>query len=347
MTPVSPSNMEDERNEGDHVADAQKRSVSRRLTVIAVILAAGYGLAARAFFGSEAWFRTFQFGFHVMSLAFIFGVPFVMGFLVVVLARIRRWYVALVLPQVPALAALGTALALAWEGLICILLWLPLFMVLAAVGGLLGFAALRLLGRRGRRSVLGIALILPYGFAVPEGRLDVPREVRSVETSIQIDATPHEVWREIVEVPPIGDEEHTFAWSHFIGFPRPVAARASGTGVGSLREASFERGVVFTERVTTFEPEQELSFSIHADPNSIPARALDQHVTVGGEYFDVLEGMYRLVPRDRGVELQLSSEYRLSTNFNGYAGLWTDFIMRDTQNYILRIVAKRAQSQEQ
>lgn len=335
--------MDPEREEDDYVA--RKRSVIRRLTVIAVILAAGYGLIARAFFGSETWLRSFESVFEVMSFAFIFGVPFVMGFLSVLLGRIRRWYVAIAFPQIPALAALATALLLAWEGIICIALWLPLFMVLAAVGGLLGFAALRLLGRRGRRSALVIALVLPYGLAIPEAHLDLPREIRTVRTSIRIDATPHQVWREIVEVPSIGETEHAFAWSHLIGFPRPVAARANGIGVGSFREASFERGVVFTERVTTFEPEKELSFSIHADPDSIPARALDQHVTVGGDYFDVLEGTYRIVPRDGGVELQLSSEYRLSTTFNGYAGLWTDFIMRDTQNYILRIVAKRAESQ--
>jgi hypothetical protein len=64
---------------------------------------------------------------------------------------------------------------------------------------------------------------------------------------------------------------------------------------------------------------------------------------VGGPYFDVLQGSYRIEPLTRGVRLHLSSEHRLSTRFNPYAALWTDFIMRDTQDYILRIVARRAE----
>jgi hypothetical protein len=34
---------------------------------------------------------------------------------------------------------------------------------------------------------------------------------------------------------------------------------------------------------------------------------------------------------------------RLSTRFNGYAGFWTDFIMRDTQQYILEIIRDRCE----
>ena len=58
-----------------------------------------------------------------------------------------------------------------------------------------------------------------------------------------------------------------------------------------------------------------------------------------------LSGAYSIEPRpDGGVVLHLSSEHRLSTTFNRYAGLWTDFIMSDTQQYILRIIKHRAES---
>jgi hypothetical protein len=309
-----------------------------------------YGLGARLFFGTRAWRNAGSTTgaaaeqlFAVMSIAFIFVVPFAIGFLASYLARPRRLAAALGLGVLPALTALGLALLLAFEGLICVFLWLPLYTSLAALGGATAFGILRAFGDKGRSAMLGLAAVLPLGVGFGEHALPRGDESRHVLTSVAIDAGAADVWEEIVEVPPIRPEEHAFAWSHFVGFPRPVAATADGRGVGSLRQASFERGVVFLERVTAYEEGRLLSFSIHADVDSIPARALDEHVTVGGPWFDVLQGTYRLEQRDGKTVLHLSSDHRLSTRFNGYAGLWTDFIMRDTQRYILRIVATRAE----
>ena len=169
--------------------------------------------------------------------------------------------------------------------------------------------------------------------------------MRRVATAIDIEAAPAAVWREIVAVPPIGADEQGFRLVHAIGFPRPIEAKSFGSGVGSIRHATFERGVLFIETVTRFEPERALAFSIAADPDTIPAAALDQHVTVGGPYFDVLEGEYTIEAIGPGrVRLHLASEHRLSTHFNLYAGAWTDFIMRDVQENILEVIRRRAES---
>ena len=62
-------------------------------------------------------------------------------------------------------------------------------------------------------------------------------------------------------------------------------------------------------------------------------------------FFDTLDGRYAIEPlADGRVLLHLSSEHRLSTRFNFYAGWWTDWIMRDTQNYILAVVKARCES---
>ncbi|MBM4357289.1 MAG: hypothetical protein FJ096_04190 [Deltaproteobacteria bacterium] len=329
---------------------ARAKEVARKLNLGAAVVAVVYGLAARIFFGlglgaPSPTRDVAEPLFVVMSLGFIFGVPLVIGFLASYLSRQERLLKALTFPIVPALVALGVSLLLAFEGLICIMLWLPLFIGLSALGGLVGWIAVKVLGDRRRGQVLAIAVALPVGVGATERILPRPDEARHVATSIAIEADPASVWEEIVEVPAIRPEEHGFSWSHVIGFPRPVAATVDGRGVGSTREATFERGVLFIERVTEFDADRLLSFSIHADAASIPARALDEHVTVGGPYFDVLRGTYRIEPRSEGgVVLHLSSDHRLSTRFNGYAGMWTDFIMRDTQRHILRVVARRAEA---
>jgi hypothetical protein len=66
---------------------------------------------------------------------------------------------------------------------------------------------------------------------------------------------------------------------------------------------------------------------------------------VGGRYFDILDGEFRLSPRPDGtVLLELTSRQRVSTRFNPYAGLWTDWIMRDLQENILAVIEARAEA---
>jgi hypothetical protein len=47
---------------------------------------------------------------------------------------------------------------------------------------------------------------------------------------------------------------------------------------------------------------------------------------------------------DGVVRLHLSSDHRLSTDFNWYARLWTDAIMRDIQTTILQVIRSRCES---
>jgi hypothetical protein len=75
-----------------------------------------------------------------------------------------------------------------------------------------------------------------------------------------------------------------------------------------------------------------------------PSTALDEHVAVGGAYFDVLDGTYEVEPlADGSTLLKLKSHQRLSTHFNFYARLLTDFIMSDLQSAIMDVIRKRCE----
>ena len=125
-----------------------------------------------------------------------------------------------------------------------------------------------------------------------------------------------------------------------------MEATLSHEGVGGVRQASFTGGLVFTETIDHWDSLHDLSFSIHANTSQIPPTTLDEHVQVGGRYFDVLEGEYRLESlSDRETLLHLSSRERVSTHFNPYAGLWTDAVMRSIQNSILLVIKHRAETQ--
>ncbi|HEY0781740.1 MAG TPA: hypothetical protein VGE98_04730 [Thermoanaerobaculia bacterium] len=325
-------------------ATTRPGTLRRWMLVAGAASGAGYGLLARLLFA-----KLLPDSFGVMAAAFLFLVPFVLGFVTVFLGESAgrwSWPVRLFYPWIPALLALACALAIAWEGIICIFLWLPLVLVMSLLGGLV--AGLLWPLRRRSRSLSGTLLLgcalRPYGVAPLARRRGLPREVRLVPTEITIRAPRDVVWRNIERVPAIRPDEQTFALTHLIGFPKPIEATLSHEGVGGIRHATFEGGVLFVETVTAWEPGRRLAFTIRADTANIPSRTLDEHVTVGGPFFDVLSGEYRLEPIDaRTTVLHLSSRHRLSTQLNGYAGLWTTFILRDTQDYILRVIRKRCE----
>jgi hypothetical protein len=312
--------------------------LNQRTVAVSVLGAVAYGLIGRLAFSEELPIAV------PMTFTFIFLIPMAVGYLATTGER-GEWRAreAVLFPFTAALMVLITVLAIGVEGLICVVMMTPVFLIMALVGGTLAWAVRKVRDRRLRASALLTVLLLPYAAGPVEQRVPQMQSRRVVENRIRIRADEAAVWRQIIRLPAIRPEEYRTTFIHRIGFPRPIEATLSHEGVGGVREASFERGVLFRETVTEWVPRRRLSFTIAVD--SIPTKTLDQHVTVGGEYFNVLDGTYEIVPLGPGeTELRLWSTHRLSTHFNPYAALWTDFVMRQIQGNILEVVRARAEA---
>src|SRR5262249_23655294 len=158
-----------------------------------------------------------------------------------------------------------------------------------SVGGVLGGI------RLARTSGVAICVVvLPFLVTPIESRFHPAAQLRHVETQVEIRAPRAKTWENVIEVRGISRTEYRPTFFHAIGFPRPVAATVTGHGVGAVRHATFAGGVLFLETVDRWEEGKRLSFSIAAQTDQIPAITLDEHVKVGGEYFDVLRGTYEL-----------------------------------------------------
>lgn len=320
-------------------------SLSRKQLVwIGCALGAAYGVVARVVFGLHKTGGIFD----VMSSSFIIGVPIALGFVTVWFGEYREkygWARRVLTPWAASVACLGCALALAWEGIVCVIIWLPMVLLFSSFGGLLaGLLRLVFPSNRSKNYCVAVVALTPFLAAPLESLRTTAAEVRSVHTSVEISASPAVVWQEIRTVPKIADSEHSFSVSHWIGFPRPVEALLEGHGVGAVRYARFEGDVLFVERITEWDEPKRLSFAIQADTQNIPPTTFDEHVTIGGPYFDVLRGTYVIEPLPSGrVLLHLSSDQRLSTRFNFYSHLWTEWLMADLQNYILHIIKNRCE----
>ena len=281
----------------------------------------------------------------VMTVAFLILGPFCLGFLTVRRLTATRSHSQLTWVFAPWLAVIAMMVIIglfAWEGAICVVMALPLTLAFASLGGAIaGYMAQR---RQLRSNQIACFALLPFLLAPAESLLPAPVQIRTVHNQITIHASPATLWRNIERVPAIAPQELAPTWTHGLGFPRPVEATLSFEGIGGVRHASFERGLVFVETISRWEPEHRLAFSIHADSEHIPTTTLDEHVTIGGRYFDVLDGEYVLQPLDNGnTVLHLMSHERLSTDFNGYAGLWTDAVMSSLQQSILQVIQHRCE----
>ena len=223
--------------------------------------------------------------FTPMLVAFLCVVPMVIGYLTVVTHPDPGLGFRMLVPWIPTSLAALAALLLFWEGAICIILGAPILLVSASIGGLIG----GWIGRRRARAAV-LAMLLPFGVGPLESLLPNPTAYREVVSSIVIDASPAAVWREIVSVREITPEELPPALYLRMGFPRPLDATIDREALGGIREARFAGGVLFLETVDRFVPERELSFAIAAQTDQIPPTTLDEHVTIGGPYFDVERG---------------------------------------------------------
>jgi hypothetical protein len=315
-----------------------------------VAFGVGYGLLLRLVAlnpPAEKWLA--KIGFpqttFIMTVAFLVLGPMIMGLLTILRAEaeepapVWQW---IFVPWFSVVLMMAVTAAFAIEGAICILMATPIALVCGSIGGIIG----GIIGRYGKlsRTTTACVAILPFVLGPAEARLTARDQTRTVSSEIRIHASPAIVWQNIERVPAISPSEIQTTWAQKIGFPRPVEATLSYEGVGGVRHASFERGLLFIETVTAWEPEHRLAFSIKADTANIPTTTLDEHVTIGGRYFDVLDGEYQIEPLANGdVLLHLMSHQRLSTEFNGYAGLWTDGVMQSLQTSILQVIQHRCE----
>jgi hypothetical protein len=231
------------------------------------------------------------------------------------------------------------------EGLICVILAAPLFGVIGGVAGLIVGAVFRWT-RWMRRATYCFAL-LPVLLGICEHYIPLPQNVHTIERTITVAATRADVWDQLMTAPAIRPDEVGKGLMYRIGVPLPESALAGESDGGYLvRHIRMGKGIEFDQVATDWEVCRRVRWQYRFTPDSFPPRALDDHVRIGGEYFDVLDTEYALEPgRDGTTTLRVSMSYRVSTRYNWYAQPVAALFVSNFEETALRFYARRAEAQ--
>jgi uncharacterized membrane protein YhaH (DUF805 family) len=239
----------------------------------------------------------------------------------------------------------GMILTLALEGILCLSMFAPFALVLAILGGLLGFYLVQ--GKTGQHISLFLGCIILPLLAVSEPELTPP--VREVRSEITINAPPEIVWKNVIafEELPVVD-----TWFFEMGIAYPIRAKIEGEGVGAIRYCEFSTGP-FVEPITHWEAPKRLSFDVTSQPPTMKEWGLfdsaDQiyapHIT---DSVQSHRGEFRLSPTDENnTQLQGSTWYHIDLQPYFYWQWYSDFLIQAIHLRVLNHIKTLSEKQYQ
>jgi hypothetical protein len=279
---------------------------------------------------------------HGYGVSLFLGTPFVMGFVAAFLAnrdRARTPAATLGIAYLSILIAGGAITLLALEGLVCLVMALPLAFFAASLGALLGREVALGFGEAAAVTSLLVALPLLTGFE----SLDLRGPLREVVTSVEIAAAPEAVWPNVVavsELPP--PAELVFR----LGIAYPLRARIAGRGAGAIRTCEFSTGA-FVEPITVWDEPRRLAFSVASQPPTMHEWSPYQHVDAPHLLSGLVteRGEFRLVAIENGrTRLEGSTWYRNNLFPQTYWNLWSDSLIHSIHRRVLEHIRRQAES---
>lgn len=275
------------------------------------------------------------------------SIPFMMGFYSAMLYTYHepRSLGQCVSVMFGSLALLGVLLvAVAFEGIICVLMAFPIAGAIGFAGTLLGHFVSRVHRHQASSSLLALLLALPL-LVGAEAATEPAPPLQAVRTSVEIDAPPERVWRYVVsftEIPPPG--ELIFR----TGISYPLRAEIRGHGVGAVRHCVFTTGA-FIEPITTWDEARLLAFGVSSQPAPMeewtPYPGIHPPHLDG--YFVSQRGQFLLEALPGGrTRLEGTTWYTHRLWPTIYWGLWSDAVIHQIHGRVLRHVKRLAEGGE-
>lgn len=274
------------------------------------------------------------------------GVPFSMGFLAIIIygaAERRSLSESLGVAMLAVTITGGLLLAVALEGMICILMAAPLAFMLAGIGGLAGHFVQDARWRHTQSQLYCVPLLAVPLMLGTERMRPEPPPLLQVVSAIEVDAPVERVWQHVVaflELPP--PSEAIFK----LGIAYPIRAEISGCGPGAVRHCVFSTGP-FVEPIEVWDEPRLLKFAVTRNPAPMqewtPYREIHPPHLSG--FLVSEQGQFRLTPLPDGrTRLEGTTWYHHGLWPARYWQFWSDHIIHTIHLRVLKHVKELSEN---
>lgn len=227
------------------------------------------------------------------------------------------------------------------EGLICLVMAAPIGVLLTWAGSSIGYAIVKKTPNSGLTIMLILIVIIPTTAFIEK---DMQPALTSVVTSIEINAAPQTVWKNVIEFPQL-DEPTEFIFKTGIAYP--INAKIEGTGVGAVRHCNFTTGS-FIEPITIWDEPRLLKFDVTDQPAPMKELSFwDIDAPHLHDYFVSKQGQFKLTQLPNGKTLLEGTTWyyhNIAPEF--YWQLWSDLIVQKIHNRVLEHIKTNAEQDE-
>ncbi len=235
----------------------------------------------------------------------------------------------------------GIVFLFAMEGVLCLLMALPIASVLGFMGASVG----RSIALRGSRDLFGGAaamlFVVPTGAMVARATTSAP-PTYEVVTTIDVAASPERVWDKVVRFREI---ESPLPWYFRGGIAYPVRATIDGRGVGAIRRCEFSTGA-FIEPITVWDEPRRLGFNVIEQPPPLTELSIYNEVYaphIDG-YFRSQRGEFRLIAlADGGTRLEGHTWYSVAVYPQAYWRAVSEPLLHEIHRRVLNQVKLEAE----
>lgn len=225
-------------------------------------------------------------------------------------------------------------LTFAFEGIICMVMAAPIGLVFTWVGYLIGYELIKNKMKGGAPAVIILLFISVPALMSFENLIKTKEQIRSVTTSVEINAPPEEVWNKVIEFPRL-DKPTEFIFKTGIAYP--ISAEIDGHGVGAIRHCNFSTGS-FVEPITVWNEPKELAFNVVDQPE--PMKELSPyniHPNHLHGYWVSKHGQFKLTRLANGHTLLIGTTWYVDKIEPGfYWTLWSDYIVHKIHERVLQ-----------
>jgi hypothetical protein len=311
-------------------------TVSKRRKYISIAISCIFGWFF-AFLATNV-FRDYAFGLFIW-------LPTVMGATSTILVAYNNQASKTLLRNI-SFATLGIfclgLLTFAWEGVICLIMAAPIGMLFTYIGHRIGYFIIKGKMRNNAITVMIILVLSVPAFMAFENLNGSTERLRSVTTSIEINAKPAIVWKNVIEFPPLGQPTEFIFKS---GIAYPINAQISGQGVGAIRHCNFSTGS-FIEPITVWDEGKLLKFNVDSQPDPLIELGFYNNIHPNHlhGYWVSKGGQFKLTQLSNGhILLEGTTWYVNKIEPGFYWTFWSDYIVHKIHERVLEHIKGHAE----